>query len=72
MTTTITTLAVAGMTCGHCVSSVSESIREISTVTDVTVELVRGGASQVTVHTAGPVDPDRLASAVTAAGYAIA
>ncbi len=71
-TTITTTLSVTGMTCGHCVVSVSESIQEIAGVTDVTVDLVRGGASQVTVRSASPLDPDGLATAITAAGYALA
>ena len=33
-----TKLVVTGMTCGHCVASVTEELREVPGVTDVRVE----------------------------------
>ncbi|MEU2947469.1 heavy-metal-associated domain-containing protein [Nocardiopsis alba] len=36
------TYEVEGMTCGHCVNSVSTEIGKVSGVTDVTVDLAEG------------------------------
>lgn len=36
------TYTVTGMTCGHCVASVTEEISEIDGVTDVAVDLPTG------------------------------
>ena len=43
MTTTIYT--VAGMTCGHCVSAVTEEVTKIAGVSDVQVDLASGTGS---------------------------
>ncbi len=45
-------LLVTGMTCGHCAASVREELSEIDGVEAVTVDLVAGGTSHVTVHSA--------------------
>jgi copper chaperone len=59
--------AVAGMTCGHCVMSVTEEVAEIAGVTAVDVDLASG---QVTV--AGEHFSDEaVASAVAEAGYEV-
>jgi copper chaperone CopZ len=42
-------LLVTGMTCDHCVMSVTEELTEVDGVSDVAVRLVPGGASEVTV-----------------------
>ena len=57
---------VTGMTCGHCVASVSEEISEISGVRDVAVELSTG---QVTVTSDDPIDQADVRAAVEEAGY---
>lgn len=67
-----TTLAVDGMTCGHCVTSVTSELLAIDTVTDVSVELVAGGTSTVTVESSAPLADDALRAAVDEAGYSIA
>jgi copper chaperone CopZ len=64
-----TTYLVAGMTCGHCVSAVTAELSALPGVTDVQVELVPDAASQVTVHSALPLDPDAVSAAVDEAGY---
>ena len=46
------TYTVTGMTCGHCVSSVTEEVSELPGVTDVQVELETG---KVTVTSDQPV-----------------
>jgi copper chaperone len=63
------TYTVTGMTCGHCVASVSEEIAEIPGVEDVDVVLETG---QVTVTSSAPLAPGAVADAVAEAGYALA
>ncbi len=63
---TTTTYSVAGMTCGHCVASVSEEIGELAGVTDVTVVLETGA---VTVTSEAPLDDAAVRAAVVEAGY---
>jgi copper ion binding protein len=65
------TVRVAGMTCHHCVMSVSEEVGEIAGVTDVAVELVAGGTSTVTITADAPVTDEAIAAAVAEAGYAV-
>ena len=60
---------VTGMTCGHCVSSVTEQIRGIDGVSDVTVDL---GTGAVIVTADRPVPRDSVAAAVREAGYQLA
>ncbi|GAA4622312.1 MULTISPECIES: heavy-metal-associated domain-containing protein [Cellulomonas] len=66
-----TTFRVDGMTCGHCVSSVTEELTALPGVEDVQVELVTGGASPVTVTSQGPLDDAAVSAAVAEAGYAV-
>ncbi len=66
---TSSTYTVTGMTCGHCVSSVAEEVREIPGVQDVRVDL---GSGRVTVTSSAPVDPALVRSAVEEAGYCLA
>ena len=61
------TYTVTGMTCGHCVSSVTEEVSEVAGVTDVTVEL-ESGLLTVT----GDADSGAVQAAVAEAGYAAA
>lgn len=67
-----TTIGVQGMTCGHCVSAVDEELRTIPGVTDVAVELVSGGTSQVTITAEAEPSADAIQAAVAEAGYAVA
>ena len=62
------TFSVTGMTCGHCVSAVSSELKEIPGVTDVTVDLVAGGTSAVTVASNSPVSESDVAAALDEAG----
>jgi copper chaperone CopZ len=64
-----TTIQVAGMTCGHCVSAVTEELTQLPGVTDVTIDLVAGGSSPVTVTSEQPLDDAAVAAAVDEAGY---
>jgi copper chaperone len=63
------TYTVTGMTCGHCVASVTEEISEIDGVTDVTVDLPTGA---VTVTSSTPLDGADVRAAVEEAGYQLA
>jgi len=62
---------VTGMTCGHCVASVTEEVSAIDSVEGVSVELVNGGASVVRVTSAAPVSDEQIRAAVTEAGYTL-
>jgi copper chaperone len=66
-----TKLVVTGMTCGHCVASVTEELQEVPGVTDVRVELVAGGDSDVFVDSTGPLDLEAVRAAVAEAGYTV-
>ena len=64
---TTSTYTVTGMTCGHCVSSVTEEVSEVAGVTDVKVDL-ESGALTVT----GDADAAAVRAAVEEAGYSVA
>ncbi|GAA0371294.1 heavy-metal-associated domain-containing protein [Actinoallomurus spadix] len=63
---TTTEYTVKGMTCGHCVSAVTEEVSAIEGVTDVKVDLASG---VVTVSSTAPVDEQAVRDAVDEAGY---
>lgn len=62
------TYTVSGMTCGHCVSSVTEEVTNIPGVTDVQVDLASGA---VTITSETPVEETAVKAAVDEAGYAL-
>jgi copper chaperone len=64
-----TTYTVLGMTCGHCVASVTEEVQEIAGVEQVQVVLETGA---LTVTSAEPLDDAAVRSAVEEAGYQLA
>jgi copper chaperone len=63
-----TVYTVVGMTCGHCVRSVSQEISRIPGVSAVDVELSTGA---VTVTGESATDADAVAAAVAEAGYEV-
>ena len=63
------TYTVTGMTCGHCVSSVTEEVSEMPGVTDVQVDLESG---RLTVTADQPLGEPAVRSAVEEAGYQLA
>ena len=63
---------VTGMTCSHCVSSVTEELSAIDGVESVAVDLNAGGISRVTIHSATPIDTAAVQAAVEDAGYSLA
>jgi copper chaperone len=64
-----TSYTVVGMTCGHCVSAVTEEVSQVPGVTAVDVELASGG---LTVTSDSPVDDAAVRAAVEEAGYQVA
>jgi copper chaperone CopZ len=62
---------VTGMTCEHCVASVTEELQTLDGVETVSVELNAGGSSTVTVAAAAPLDDDAVRAAIDEAGYAL-
>jgi copper chaperone len=63
---TETTYTVTGMTCEHCVRSVTEEVGEIDGVTGVSVDLPTG---QVTVSSTRELGLADVRAAVEEAGY---
>ncbi|MEU4250369.1 heavy-metal-associated domain-containing protein [Amycolatopsis sp. NPDC026612] len=66
---TTSSYTVTGMTCSHCVASVSEEVGAVDGVTDVAVDLPTGA---VTVTSDRPVDDAQVRAAVEEAGYQLA
>ncbi len=62
------TYTVTGMTCGHCVASVTEEISEIDGVENVAVTLESG---EVIVTSSQSLDPAAVSAAVEEAGYQV-
>lgn len=63
------TYSVTGMTCGHCVASVTEEVGALPGVTDVQVEL---DAGRLTVTGDAAQNTDAVRGAVEEAGYQLA
>ncbi|WP_245158912.1 heavy-metal-associated domain-containing protein [Blastococcus sp. TF02A-35] len=59
---------VTGMTCGHCVTAVTEEVSQVPGVTAVDVDLATGG---LTVTSEQPVDEAAVRAAVEEAGYEV-
>ncbi|MFJ6379398.1 cation transporter [Kitasatospora sp. NPDC092039] len=57
---------VKGMTCGHCVTSVTAELKKLAGVEEVAVDLASG---KVTVGSTGPLVDADVAAAVDEAGY---
>ena len=60
------TYAVSGITCEHCVRSVTEEVSEVPGVTAVDVDLASG-----TLTVTGAPDDAAVRAAVTEAGYQV-
>ena len=54
---------VSGMTCQHCVASVTEEVTELAGVSDVDVDLASGR-----LHVVGDVTAEQVQAAVAGAG----
>ena len=66
-----TVVQVSGMTCNHCVNTVTTKTKEIPGVTEVSVELVNGGKSTVTVTHGSEDILGELAGAIADSGYTL-
>ncbi|MBB3052517.1 copper ion binding protein [Prauserella isguenensis] len=62
------TYTVTGMTCQHCVASVTEEVGELDGVQGVNVDL---GTGAVTVSSDAELSDDAVRSAVEEAGYTL-
>jgi copper chaperone len=60
--------SVTGMTCGHCVSAVTEEVSAIEGVESVEIDLETGA---VTVTAATDPTREQMVAAVDEAGYAL-
>ncbi|PWV50963.1 MULTISPECIES: heavy-metal-associated domain-containing protein [Nocardiopsis] len=60
---------VEGMSCGHCVNSVTEEVSGVSGVTDVKVDLE---SRKVTVTGESQIDDAAVRAAIDEAGYEVA
>lgn len=63
------TFTVAGMTCSHCVMSVTEEVTQVPGVQDIEVDLATG---RLTVVSEADIDPTAIEAAVQEAGYQLA
>ncbi|POH57049.1 heavy-metal-associated domain-containing protein [Arthrobacter glacialis] len=64
-----TTINVSGMTCGHCISSVTEELTALKGVETVSVDLNAGSISEVTITSTLTLDPAEISEAIAEAGY---
>lgn len=66
-----TTVNISGMTCSHCVASVTEELSELDGVENVSVNLDKGGISTATITSSTELDPAQIGEAVAEAGYQV-
>ena len=65
---TTTTYVVTGMSCEHCVNAVTTELGRLDGITAVTVDLVAGGSSRVTVASDRPLPGETVIAALDEAG----
>ena len=65
---TTTQIKVSGMTCGHCVNSVTEELQTISGVSQVNIDLESG---KVTIESDADLDASQIEAAIKEAGYEV-
>lgn len=66
-----TTLKLEGLTCQHCVGSVTTELQSLPGVTDVAIDLVNEGVSTATVTSNPTPSPEQFKNAVAEAGYTV-
>ena len=64
----MTTIKVKGMSCQHCVSSVTKALSEIAGISDVQVSLEKGEA---TFKEQSPVDEQIIKDAIARIGFEV-
>lgn len=62
------TFGATGLTCGHCANAVIDELSALDGVTEVTVEVVKGGVSQIRVAALDEVSRDDVVAALDEAG----
>jgi len=62
------TYAITGMTCAHCERAVTDELAKLDGVTEITVDLVPDGISQVAVTSAAPLPDSSVIEALDEAG----
>jgi copper chaperone CopZ len=62
-------LLIEGMTCSHCVNSVTKAVSALPGVESVEIDLVPDGRSSLTVTGDDAVSDESIAGAVVDAGY---
>jgi copper chaperone len=62
---------VEGMTCGRCMAKVLETVRSLSGVTKVAMDLVAGGQSPLLVMSGTRLGADVVRGAVESAGFGV-
>lgn len=68
---TISIFTVEGMTCAHCVRSVTEEVDAVPGVGEVAVDLATGTLTVTGADSRAPVDEDAVRAAVAEAGYRV-
>lgn len=63
-----TTVNIKGMSCTHCMMSVSQALKQMGDVTDVKVDLDNGKA---TIEHEKPIDMAKVKDVIEKAGYEI-
>ena len=64
-----TDFTVTGLTCNHCVMTVSRAVAIVPGVSGVTIDLVANGESTLHVQSNEDVDAAAVESAVESSGY---
>jgi copper chaperone len=64
-------ITVAGLTCNHCVMTVTRAVAEVDGVSAVRIDLVPNGESTVHIDSDAELDRGLVAEAVTGAGYTL-
>jgi copper chaperone len=64
----MTTITVKGMSCQHCVASVTKALSEIAGISDVQVSLEKGEA---TFEEQSPVDEQIIKEAIARIGFEV-
>jgi copper chaperone CopZ len=64
-----TDFGVTGLTCNHCVMTVSRAAALVPGVTGVSIDLVENGQSTLHVESDSTIDVVALEQAIDAAGY---
>lgn len=66
-----TRLSVSGMTCSHCVASVTEELKEIDDIQGLDIILDAKGISTLTVSSSATLDENQIRAAIDEAGYTL-